>query len=299
MLRNPICFRSLLCLSWVSVVSGVSAAPIVSYDLTGTVPTMNVDLNVGAASVATLHITPDEFQLNVNGSDYAWPTPDSDPNYAIAIHGSDHPDDLLVTKSLSDVGFDLLVGFVGNGGADTFDNNTDYTAIAYGGPGDDHLSGGPATDYLVGDAGADICQGGGGDDVLSGGPGPDQLFGQLGDDYLMGDATLTTSGPAIPDEPQADGSVDTLIGGLGADTFVENYYVDVDVENPYAVDNLLVEQDEVVDAGRGDTVLDWEVDMPVWGIEGTFPEQGRDDGGSRLTSPKDSRQSPDGLSTKG
>lgn len=108
----------------------------------------------------------------------------------------------------------------------------------------------------------------------------------------MGDATLTTYGPAVPDEPQADGSIDTLTGGPGADTFIENYYVDIDVENPYAIDNLLVEQDDVVDAMRIDTVLDQEVPMPVWGLDATpVLRSGREQDGE-----SDTRSS---LSTKG
>lgn len=80
------------------------------------------------------------------------------------------------------------VGFIGNGGDDTFVNASSLLAIADGGDGNDTLAGfSNSVNYFIGGNGDDVLIGGDGNDVLLGGSGDDVLFGRGGSDYVVGD----------------------------------------------------------------------------------------------------------------
>jgi Ca2+-binding RTX toxin-like protein len=81
---------------------------------------------------------------------------------------------------------------------------------------DNTIIGNAAANTLIGGAGNDIINGGTGDDVLSGGVDNDLLLGGNGNDSLDGgDGDDILSGGTT-----TVGQIDTLTGGLGADTFV-------------------------------------------------------------------------------
>jgi len=112
------------------------------------------------------------------------------------------------------------VAVAGLGGDDTLTVDASMgtvPAALSGGAGDDTLNAeheGYST--LSGDAGNDALNGGGGDDVLLGGIGNDKLNGGGGTDLLyggFGDDQLDGGG--------ADGNRDILVGGPGADIFVQ------------------------------------------------------------------------------
>lgn len=145
--------------------------------------------------------------------------------------------------------------FRGYGSNDEFHNNTNIRCSVWGGGGDDYLVGGDSGDMLDGGSGSDTIYGRGGidrlngstgDDYLHGGDardiihgnqdndwlwgdgGNDDLYGDAGNDHLYGGTgTDWLSGWTGDDTLDGgnDGSVDTVRGGTGADTFVlENYY---------------------------------------------------------------------------
>ena len=82
------------------------------------------------------------------------------------------------------------ITFVGDGGDDSFNNNTAIPSRAYGGGGNDRLQGGSGNDVLVGGLGDDYIQGRDGDDIMraGGGVGLDFLSGGDGNDTLFGGA---------------------------------------------------------------------------------------------------------------
>lgn len=104
------------------------------------------------------------------------------------------------------------VVFIGLGGDDFFNNNTNIPSRAFGQNGDDTLLGGSANDILIGGAGGDQLQGNAGDDVIrgsNGGSQPDVITGNAGNDRLFGGTgTNTING--------GDGD-DVIFGGSGDD----------------------------------------------------------------------------------
>ena len=95
-----------------------------------------------------------------------------------------------VTRPLGVLG---TIVFRGNGGNDTFINNTynptagySRAATAYGDAGTDWLQGNDRNDVLVGGTGNDTLTGGAGNDTLSGEAGDDHLYGDEGHDFLVG-----------------------------------------------------------------------------------------------------------------
>jgi Ca2+-binding RTX toxin-like protein len=106
-------------------------------------------------------------------------------------------DDSIVVTNLAGSGIKRVV-LDGGAGNDTLDASaTNVRAEIYGRAGNDILLGGSASDFLSGGDGNDSLRGGRGADVLSGDAGNDRL-----------------------DDGSADGALDFLIGGTGADTFV-------------------------------------------------------------------------------
>ena len=104
-----------------------------------------------------------------------------------------------------------------------------------GGENDDTITGGDGDDTITGDAGNDKLWGDGGNDSISGGEGDDMIWDRMGEDVLDGgegnDILISRSDAGEPDiaqetdeskvyldQPFLDAD-DTLIGGLGADTF--------------------------------------------------------------------------------
>ena len=83
-------------------------------------------------------------------------------------------------------------------------------AEIYGTQGDDTLTGTAGDDFINGLGGNDILAGLGGADRLVGGDGADTIDGGAGDDIIAVDA--------------ADGAVDILTGGTGADRFLFSLY---------------------------------------------------------------------------
>ena len=78
------------------------------------------------------------------------------------------------------------------------------------------ITGNESDNVLIGDSGADTIFGGAGNDVLDGGEGLDSLDGGDGDDLIAGDAMDDNSvGWAYV---WLNGSADTILGGLGADS---------------------------------------------------------------------------------
>jgi hypothetical protein len=87
------------------------------------------------------------------------------------------------------------IEFFGNGGDDTFTNNTSVKTTAVGGDGADVLIGGYGDDQLNGGAGDDQIEGRGGNDSLTGGAGDDTyIFAgvALGSDTITEAASLDT-----------------------------------------------------------------------------------------------------------
>jgi Ca2+-binding RTX toxin-like protein len=108
---------------------------------------------------------------------------------AAAFYGGDGNDTLIAGHKGNSV-------LSGDGGTDEL----------VGGGGNDALFGGDGIDTLSGGEGNDLLSGGAGDDALDGGAGRDLLLGGLGNDKLDGGG--------------ADGAIDVLFGGPGADTFI-------------------------------------------------------------------------------
>jgi Ca2+-binding RTX toxin-like protein len=128
------------------------------------------------------------------------------------IHGGDGMDYLNGND-----GRDLIYGYLGedyleggNGNDSLFGGEGDYSYnYLSGGAGDDELYGGWGEDYMVGNSGDDILAGRAGNDYLDGGSGYDRLHGEAGDDTLKGGI---------------DGTSDSMYGGTGRDTFINEQY---------------------------------------------------------------------------
>lgn len=123
------------------------------------------------------------------------------------LRGSDGDDEIQGgagnDRLYGDSGDDLLGG---DGGVDSL----------LGGDGDDTLLGGSGGDALLGQEGNDTLLGGSGGDVLLGGSGDDLLRGQSGLDFLYGEAGDDRL------DGGADGELDQLHGGDGADVFADH-----------------------------------------------------------------------------
>jgi Ca2+-binding RTX toxin-like protein len=124
------------------------------------------------------------------------------------------------------------VAFSGFGGHDTFVNETNLAALAYGHGGNDVLIGGPNNDVLNGGSNNDSVYGAAGHDVLIGdlhhdalygGDGSDTLYGADGFDALYGGGDNDTLyGGNGNDGVYGGAGADTLVGGPGADRFLSH-----------------------------------------------------------------------------
>ncbi|QDV26829.1 G8 domain-containing protein [Aureliella helgolandensis] len=139
--------------------------------------------------------------------------------YEVSING------LVVLFRVQDLSRIL---FWGNGGDDTFVNETHLPLLAFGGSGNDRLVGGTSADTLIGEDGDDTLLGMAGDDLLYGGIGNDLLEGGVGRDKLQGEEGLdrlfgglgddwVLDGGAGDDEIHGDEGDDVLVGGDGQD----------------------------------------------------------------------------------
>ena len=135
--------------------------------------------------------------------------------------------DLILGESGDDIidggaGADIILG---ESGDDIIDGGTGADIIDAG-EGRDSVFGGIGRDRIFGGSGDDSLSGGAWIDVLTGGLGNDSLHGNAGNDRLIG---IDPSSISV-DLGLGAGEIDTLIGGLGADTFVlgdeNNVYYD-------------------------------------------------------------------------
>jgi Ca2+-binding RTX toxin-like protein len=102
----------------------------------------------------------------------------------------------------------------GKGGNDTLTGGPKNDTL-YGDEGNDSLKGGGGDDYLYGGSEHDTIDGGTGNDVLYGESGNDVLYGWSGNDYLSGG----TGNDRLDGYATSGTEYDTLLGGIGADTF--------------------------------------------------------------------------------
>jgi Ca2+-binding RTX toxin-like protein len=113
---------------------------------------------------------------------------------AVTLAGLGGNDQLTVDASMGTV----PAAISGGSGDDTLNAEHGGNSVLSGNAGNDVLDGGGGNDALFGGIGNDDLNGGGGADLLSGGPGNDGLDGG-----------------------GADGVRDILVGGFGADGFVQ------------------------------------------------------------------------------
>ncbi|HEX8324206.1 MAG TPA: putative Ig domain-containing protein [Tepidisphaeraceae bacterium] len=99
----------------------------------------------------------------------------------------------------------------GYAGDDSIIANSNITAYANGGEGNDTLTGGDANDSLTGGMGNDTIEGAGGDDCLRGHGGDDSINAGDGNDRLYGNAGR--------DRLSGDAGRDLFDGGTGRDVF--------------------------------------------------------------------------------
>lgn len=110
-------------------------------------------------------------------------------------------------------GDDELWGDWGNGRTSIITNSGKFVTVESG---DDVLVGGAGNDKLHGEGGHDKLAGHSGDDLLDGGTGNDSLFGGTENDKLVGG----WGNDILNGYGYGTNEIDTLEGGLEADTFV-------------------------------------------------------------------------------
>ena len=125
-------------------------------------------------------------------------------------------------------GSDMLNGrsgadsILGGDGDDTLMGMRDDDTLN-GGAGNDRLDGGSQDDALSGWTGDDLLYGRSGADILVGGDGNDSLYGASGDDILLGDdGKSDTDHSRDDDRLEAGADTDTVRGGGGADTMLDD-----------------------------------------------------------------------------
>jgi Ca2+-binding RTX toxin-like protein len=136
------------------------------------------------------------------------------------------PADIQVAESVYDLtqhGGGSVNVLTGTGGADV-QVGSDEDDWIYGGLGNDQPYGGAGTDGVFGGEGNDILVLGAGHDAGWGGVGNDYIYAGTGNDFLFGgagyDVLLGEAGDDWLDGAGAQGTVDYLFGGIGADNFM-------------------------------------------------------------------------------
>jgi hypothetical protein len=113
--------------------------------------------------------------------------------------------------------------FVGLGGDDYFENQTNIRSFAYGQNGNDRLIGGSNDDHLIGNGGDDIITGNAGNDYLLAGNGNDQVSGNGGDDRFLGVRGFNQLNGGDGDDIIYGGiETDIITGGSGQNLLVGN-----------------------------------------------------------------------------
>lgn len=195
----------------------------------------------------------------------------------IIFHGGSGNDvflnhSLIPSVAYGDLGNDKLVGggagdeLHGGHGADHLEGNGMGWGMLrgdelYGDQGDDKLIGGGWNDLLVGGSGHDQLFGGGGNDLLHGGTGNDQLWGGAANDQLFGGSGWDQLfGEAGDDYLQGgnDGVADQMTGGLGNDTFVNEWRQKT--QNSW----VPVEFEQITDLESGDSVEWKQTPVRMW-----------------------------------
>lgn len=150
------------------------------------------------------------------------------------------------------------------------------------GKGADDIDGGDGNDVILSGAGADWVEGGDGNDNVNAGHGNDHAYGGAGDDTLLGasgndvlggddEGELRFKNEAIPAEVVGN---DLLLGGAGDDHLLGGINSDIIDDDDNGVDTMtggagndifnargvkqgavMVVDDEITDAGAGDTVV--------------------------------------------
>lgn len=180
--------------------------------------------------------------------------------------------------------FDDYELFVGRGRSDVHSATNDKIELAFGRPGDDHLSGGSMGDELAGGKGDDRLLGAGGEDHLIGGRGDDQLVGgDVADTLMGGDGNdYLDEGPGHGDLEGGPGD-DVLVGGLGADAFsispdsgndvIKDFRGGTGMFDHLAVMDIEPEQLRFHDTGAG-VLVSWETDQGIGSVllEGVYKQ---------------------------
>ncbi len=113
-------------------------------------------------------------------------------------------------------------------------NNSIYTIAGIDtiitGTGNDKIISGDGLDYISSGAGKDTIIAGLGDDFIGGGDGCDYIEGGEGNDIIGGDCNLAFVGDDVYMVSTGNSYVDTLVGGLGDDTYIINDLDDVIIE---------------------------------------------------------------------
>ncbi|MBX9628321.1 MAG: hypothetical protein K2X82_31265 [Gemmataceae bacterium] len=162
------------------------------------------------------------------------------------------------------------IQFVGNAGNDTFTNDTEVPAAAWGGAGNDTLTGGSADDTLVGGDHNDVLDGRGGNDRMWGEGGNDSVTGGEGNDYEDGGAgndrlAAYWVGSTFVD----DTGNDTVFAGAGddwSDGGLGNDWMQMGADQDFAAGGL--GNDTVFGEGGNDFLIGWEGDDELQGGEG-------------------------------
>ncbi len=129
--------------------------------------------------------------------------------------------DTYIVDNFRDVVLETFVSGADSGGNDTVKSSISYLLgknvenLTLIGTGETNGTGNELNNIIIGNNAANTLDGGDGDDNMDGGGGKDLIIGGLGNDILNG----------------STGDIDTLIGGLGSDTYLVGLPEDIVVED--------------------------------------------------------------------
>jgi uncharacterized protein YkwD len=124
-------------------------------------------------------------------------------NGVLAVQGTGGNDAIHVVRSGTSVGIDgqwfaagsiVRVVISAGAGADTIIDDSDLSAVIYGGDGNDTIAGGRGHDRIYGGRGTDNINGGRGNDVIYGGGGTDSIIGEAGTNTIIQGSPNATRG---------------------------------------------------------------------------------------------------------